>query len=300
MNRREFLHHFSIYLLTTSATCGMGRAACAQWPGQGGDSTNGDSGWPIGARHGEQGVDARFRIEGCSLSGDLANRFNFIRSSGIPQIDQATVSEVRNLAGVTGLHPSFAFLDDKRAKNAFAIKQDIINGRSPHGAVAMGVRLIQDFLELPTLNRYSNSLCIQAALVHEWAHIGQFTYGVRASRIKHTELMADFMAGWYVGYKDAMTGRQSDVSSAMLGMFSLGDTNFSSPGHHGTPRERLEAYTSGVLFVRQGTGGGFDGGGGMAGGFLHDGGLNVGGGYGRPQPPDFATAFNYAAQTYIR
>ena len=292
MNRRDFLQHLSAYLAVTAATCGHWRTASAHLPEQGssGSSRNG-SGWPEPSGKRTSVYDdipadeyAGFQLEGCSLSGNLTNQFRFILSSGNPRIDQATVNEVRNLINVTGLYPSFAFLDDRESKNAFAIRQDIITGRSPHGAVAVGIRLIQDFLTLPALNRFNNDLCIQAALVHEWAHIGQFVYGVQASHTKYTELMADFMAGWFIGYKETAMGWQTDVSSAMLGMFSLGDTNFNSPGHHGTPRERLEAYTSGVVVVRQA----------RSAGYLY------GGGYGLAQVPDFRTAFQFAAQTYIR
>ena len=167
----------------------------------------------------------------------------------------------------------------------------------------MGVRLIQEFLRLPTPNPQTNTLCIQAALVHEWAHIAQFNYGVRGSRVKYTELMADFIAGWYLGYKDAFTGAGSDPTAPMLGMASVGDTNFNSPGHHGTPQERYGAYLAGFNFVKSGGGGGI--GGGVLGGFFTGGagaygGSGYGGGYGRAQPPHFRTAFHHAAQKFIR
>ena len=312
MDRRIFLHHFGAYLAATSALCTTCKTAFAQWPGQGGNgSASSGDGWPSSSNNFDAPTnDSRdddyggssYRLEGCSLSGDLASRFRFVRSSGIPQIDQATFQEANYLAQVTGMQPSLAFLDDRESKNAFAINQDIISGRSPHGAVAMGVRLIQEFLQLPTPNPQTNSLCIQAALVHEWAHIAQFNYGVRASRTKHKELMADFIAGWYLGYKDAFAGAQSDPTAPMLGMASVGDTNFNAPGHHGTPQERYGAYLAGFQFVKGGGGGGV--GGGVQGGFFTGGGAygvgGYGGGGGRAQPPHFRVAFQHAAQRYIR
>lgn len=307
MNKRQFLRHFSAYIAATSAICMSARSAVG-WLDDIEQPGSDDPPWvdtqPDVPRRQEPGGgdgDA-YRLEGCALSGDFANRFRFLASSGIPQIDQATFQEANNLARVTGMQPSLAFLDDLASKNAFAIRQDIIAGRSPHGAVAMGVRLIQEFLRLPTPNPITNTLCIQAALVHEWAHIAQFNYGVRASRVKHTELMADFIAGWYLGYKDAFAGVQSDPTAPMLGMASVGDTNFNSPGHHGTPQERFGAYLAGFNFVRGGGGGGI--GGGARSGFFAGGGPygdgGFGGGRGWIQPPHFNVAFRHAASQYLR
>ena len=201
------------------------------------------------------------------------------------------------------MQPSLAFLDDMQSKNAAAFREDVISQRSRHGAVALGVRLIQEFLELPTVNPVENALCIQAALVHEWAHIAQFNYGIQASQVKFMELMSDFIAGWYLGYKDAFSGGQSDPTSPMLCMASVGDTNFNDPAHHGTAKERFGAYRAGFQFVNGGGGGGV--GGGIRSGFFGGGGAYGGGGYGggygnSAQPPHFRAAFEHAARKYIR
>lgn len=308
MNRREFMRHFSVYLASTSAACVYCNTAFA-WLDEIEQPSGDDQSWVNKSPQGlpqqeprESNQQQTYDLQGCSLTGDVARQFRFVRSSGIPQIDQATFQEANYLAQVTGMQPSLAFLDDRRSKNAFAINRDIISGRSPHGAVALGVRLIQEFLQLATPNPQTNALCIQAALVHEWAHIAQFNYGVQASRVKYTELMADFIAGWYLGYKDAFTGAASDPTAPMLGMASVGDTNFNSPGHHGTPQERFGAYLAGFRFVQGGGGGGI--GGGVLGGFFTGGGAYGGGGYGggngRAQPPHFRVAFQRAARQFIR
>ncbi len=299
------MNQFVAYLATTSITCLHANSATA-WLNEIEESPSKNESWvepsPQTIPQRENSPRTDNGIQGCSLTGSLANQFRFVRSSGFPHIDQATFQEANYLAQVTGMQPSLAFLDDRMSKNAFAIRQDIISGQSPHGAVAMGVRLIQEFLQLPTPNPQTNSLCIQAALVHEWAHIAQFNYGVRASRVKFTELMADFIAGWYLGYKDAFVGVNSDPTAPMLGMASVGDTNFNSPGHHGTPQERYGAYLAGFKFVKNGGGGGI--GGGARGGFLSSSGSyginGFGGGNGRTQPPHFRVAFQHAAQQFIR
>ena len=311
MNRRDFLRNCSYYLTVTATTCGTSRAAFgSMFPKQNdGEMNNRNSMFPDGRElepprvEPQQPVAGNFNFEGCSYSGDFANQFRFLRSSGNPRIDQATFEEANNLVRVTGMQPSLAFLDDMQSKNALAFRRDIISQRSEHGAVAMGVRLIQEFLELPTPTPSTNALCVQAALVHEWAHIAQFNFGVQASHVKFMELMADFIAGWYLGYKDALIGGQADPTSPMLCAASVGDTNFNDPAHHGTPKERFGAYLAGFQFVKGGGGGGL--GGGVQSGFFAGGGAYGGSGYGggfgsRAQPPHFTTAFQHAARMYIR
>ena len=84
--------------------------------------------------------------------------------------------------------------------NAFAIKVDIVNGRSPHGAVVLGLAMMGRMLR-----ETGDVTALGAILVHEWAHIGQFTLGVssRDRTVRPTELMADFVAGWYHGFRCA-------------------------------------------------------------------------------------------------
>ena len=313
MNRRELLRNGSYYLATTATICGTcGAALGSMFPGQGDEGvSNANSMFPGDER---LDVDERsdpkvedpattgFQLDGCTFNGVFGNQFRFVPSSGDPRIDQATFEEANHLARVTGMQPSLAFLDDRKSKNAVAFRQDIISGRSPHGAVAMGVRLIEELLAMPTLDPSANPLCIQGVLVHEWAHIAQFNHGIQASRVKGMELMADFIAGWYLGYKDAFFGRQSDPTSPMLCMASVGDTNFNDPAHHGKPEERFGAYRDGFLFVKGGGGGGL--GGGVQGGFFTGDGTYGGGGYGggygsHSQPPHFEAAFRRGAQKYI-
>lgn len=314
MNRRNFLRDFGIYVAATMATCGGCRTAFGgMFPGQKSDSTGGgNSMFPksetltppeLQSPQVSQPKVDKFGIEGCSFYGDIGSRFRFVRSSGIPQVDQAVFGEANHLLRVTGMQPSLAFLDDRRSKNAVAFNKDVIARRSSHGAVALGVQLIQHLLELPTGKQQLNPLCIQAVLVHEWAHIAQFAYDIRATSVKYTELMADFMAGWYLGYKDTFVGGNVDSTPVRVCMTSMGDTNFNNPAHHGSPSERLGAFASGFEYVKGGHAGGLGGGrvGGFftgGGGYGHDG---FGGGYGtgRKRPPHFREAFAYARQKYI-
>ncbi len=301
MNRRQFIRHFGVYLAATSATCATCLTAFAQWPGSDNSQPN-DNGWPSTDNSSNLGESASgYQLEGCSLKGNLDglnNRMRFLQSSGNRNIDQGVFGEANILLQVTGLQPSLAFLDDSNGKNAFAMQEDAISRRSRHGAVAIGVRLIGDLLAMPSMNPANNTLSIQAVLVHEWAHIGQYAAGLGGHQGKGPELMADFVAGWYIGAKSRSAGTNVDISSAMVSMFSLGDTNFNSASHHGTPNERLAAYVNGAKY---GTGAGY--GGGLGGGYGNGmyGIQRFGGGQGAGNGiPTFQAAFQLAAQTYMR
>ena len=315
MHRRDFLRNFSAYLAATASICSGCRAALGgMFPGQNDKEARGDNSMfpkrdilepptPQVPQVPQPEV-GNLALEGCSFYGNVGSRFRFLRSSGNLRIDQATFQEANYLVRVTGMQPSLAFLDDRDSKNAVAFNQDVISRTSRHGAVALGVQLIRNLLSLPTGRRGMNPLCIQAVLVHEWAHIAQFDQRVQATRVKYKELMADFIAGWYLGYKDTFVGGNVDPSASMICMTTMGDTNFDNPAHHGSPEERLRAFADGFHFVKGGGGGGL--GGGRDRGFFTGGGAYGGGGFGggygsgAQQPPHFREAFAYAVREYIR
>ena len=320
MIRRHFLRDISGYLAAVAASCGACRTAFGMFPGQdNGQPKAGNSFFPDNRRLNPPAPQPRepepevstssgsFRMEGCTLSGNFnlgPGGFRFLSSSGDPRVDRLTFEEANILAGVTGLQPSLAFLDDGNVANAFAAKADVISGRSPHGAVALGRGIIRQMLQ-----RTGDITAIGAVLVHEWAHIGQFVAGVRSRErtVAPTELMADFIAGWYHGYRCAHSCQQHDPSFAATGLASVGDYNTQDKGHHGTPKQRAAAYRDGYRFVAGGGGGGIYG-------FRQSeiqnliagynnpyggGGYGGGSGYGRARPPHFQEAFRHAARKYV-
>ncbi|MDT0649066.1 hypothetical protein [Autumnicola edwardsiae] len=88
-------------------------------------------------------------------------------------------------------------------------------------------------------------------LAHEWAHEIQFlNYGDwypngaaedPAADTRYTELEADFMAAYYMTHKRGATYNWKRVEDFFNLFFQIGDCSFASPGHHGTPLQRLEA-----------------------------------------------------------
>lgn len=308
MNRRQFLNQFGIYLAATSTTCVTCRLAFG-WLNEieplGGESPSwvDTSPQPSIDPESENTPSGSYRLTGCTLSGNFSGPggFRFLPTTGNPQMDQVIFEEARNLAFITGLQPSLAFLDDRKAPNAFATNRDIINGRSPHGAVALGIAIMAKMYR-----ETGDITAIGAVLVHEWAHIGQFVANVRsnARTVKPTELMADFVAGWYHGFRCALGCQRPDPRFAQYALASVGDYDTNKQGHHGTPEERYNAYLEGYQYVANGGGGGIYGlqqfqqqlmnfGNPYAGGF------NSSGGYGGQRTPQFREAFQYAYRKYV-
>ncbi|KAA1418159.1 hypothetical protein FE697_020185 [Mumia zhuanghuii] len=88
-------------------------------------------------------------------------------------------------------------------------------------------------------------------MAHEFAHHVQFELGVfdtgptdPAEATRRTELMADAMAAYYGVHKKGLALNQKRVTDALLSFYTVGDCQFASPGHHGTPlqRERAAAW----------------------------------------------------------
>lgn len=243
LTRRSFLRALGAFFAVTSANCSAVAHALAG---------------PDVRAHPAQyfpGSDAYSPVPltGCTLTGDAAQSFRArirpLPSTGNPFFDQRFRAEYQALVSTMGHPPSFAFLDDAHAANAIALNVDVVSGTSPFGAILFGVRLLAEQLRKPHPVPLDNAWTIAAIMAHEWTHIVQFATGPRSPRTRNTELMADFMAGWYLGAKQryySFWGRGSDVRAAFRSFFDMGDTNFDQPGHHGTHAERLTAVMQGV------------------------------------------------------
>jgi hypothetical protein len=89
---------------------------------------------------------------------------------------------------------------------------------------------------------------IRVILAHEFAHHVQFELGVfetgptdPAEATRRTELMADAMAAYYGTHKKGLALNKKRVADALLSFYTVGDCQFDSPGHHGTPLQRERA-----------------------------------------------------------
>ena len=89
---------------------------------------------------------------------------------------------------------------------------------------------------------------IRVIMAHEFGHHVQFELGVfdtgptdPAEATRRTELMADAMAAYYGTHKKGLALNRKRVADALLSFYTVGDCQFDSPGHHGTPLQRERA-----------------------------------------------------------
>ncbi len=81
-------------------------------------------------------------------------------------------------------------------------------------------------------------------MAHEHAHILQFSNGIRGPG-QSLELHADFMAGWYMGFKVLAGTPSIDIRVLATSLFNKGDYDFNSPQHHWTPQQRVQVMAEG-------------------------------------------------------
>ncbi|MBL8213910.1 MAG: hypothetical protein JNK87_24540 [Bryobacterales bacterium] len=187
------------------------------------------------------GCTGQLRAEGCLLaagqsSGSLGG---FSPTTGNVRLDSAFTREYQLLSQVMGVRPGLFILDDRNGSNAYATPQSV-NGLTD-GTVLFGYRLLTE--EWNTSKGFNFS--IPAILAHEFGHITQFRFGARMPG-KVTELQADFIAGWYMGNRDMLSGySRAALEQGARAFFSKGDYQFNEEGHHGTPQERMNAFLRG-------------------------------------------------------
>ena len=87
-----------------------------------------------------------------------------------------------------------------------------------------------------------SELPVAGVLAHEWGHQVQFQFGwaqPTEPTVRRIELEADMWSGFYMALAKGWTGNQ--LNSYFQTLFDIGDFNFHSRGHHGTPNQRLAA-----------------------------------------------------------
>jgi predicted metalloprotease len=97
--------------------------------------------------------------------------------------------------------------------------------------------------------RAIGAFAVAYVIAHEYAHNVQQESGILAGRTRAlpTELDADCLAGtwarWDYGKGQLDSG---DVQEALDAALAVGDFDFLSPQHHGTPQERHDALLTGL------------------------------------------------------
>ncbi|MBY3216685.1 hypothetical protein HFO21_20375 [Rhizobium laguerreae] len=162
--------------------------------------------------------------------------------SGNGDLDKFLGRALVRAASELGINPAFGFYDDSDGPNAKASPEVDGNVPGTWGTVVFGRTLFKGELS----NYDPSGMTILAIIAHEFGHIIQFKRGLREvlleqqSTVKRLELHADVLAGYYLGRRKAQTPSLSFLSAGEV-FHRIGDTNFNSPGHHGTPDERANA-----------------------------------------------------------
>jgi len=217
-----------------------------------------------GGDHVEGGLSSALSVsKGCSRlrfgsAGDKGQSA-LQRSSGSQLLDGMLSQESGRLANMFLVSPAVAWFNDSGSGNAYATPETRL-GRAD-GTIAMGIHLSTSIVRKygSSLGPYATWIAM-GVLAHEFGHIAQFKR-VEAQGLRHTykypELHADFLAGAYLAqraleaYQYNGTNLLPVLNLAMQQFFSIGDTAFNSPDHHGTGPERANAYQAGVRLQQQ-------------------------------------------------
>jgi len=163
-----------------------------------------------------------------------------VAGTGNRVLDDDLQLEATRLEKAFGVRSEIQFVNDSQSPNAYADPFE--------RTVYLGVHLLKSELGDPQ----GGPTAIVGIEAHEFAHILQGSHGTRLVG-RNAELQADFMAGWYLArqYKRRALKPREFARS----LYDKGDWNFYSPGHHGTPQQRVTAmlagYKSADLSVEQ-------------------------------------------------
>jgi uncharacterized protein len=81
---------------------------------------------------------------------------------------------------------------------------------------------------------------------HEYAHGMQTVYGFGAGQGAINELQADCLAGLYMAATPDIVFDEQDIWEVAALANNIGDYNYWSQQHHGTPEQRVEAVVHGL------------------------------------------------------
>jgi hypothetical protein len=177
-------------------------------------------------------------------SGDFQPDLTLIRDkSGIIDLDNNINIETQTLDSFFGFSqsggPEFAFYQDDREP----IAARAVRGYYSACKIYLGLKLVtNEVRENPSRWRS----VIIGILAHEWAHALQYR-SYLDERLFMWETHADYMAGWYLGARQAMGTQSLDVDAFSNALFAHGSRPFNEDSY-GLPEQRAAAVKAGYLF----------------------------------------------------
>jgi predicted metalloprotease len=171
-------------------------------------------------------------------NGDVSfDNIQLFSTSGNQHIDQVTIQELLFMNTRFLVYPVLFFYD---GDNAMATRK-IYSPKGPDGTVAFGHQLFNSLL----IRDGGFGAAIPIVIAHEFGHIVQFKYGgfKNVSNMRK-ELFADYLAGAYLAIRGGL-----DVNVVLEAFEDMGDTEFGSVDHHGSPEQRRDALLEGYNHV---------------------------------------------------
>lgn len=132
------------------------------------------------------------------------------------------------------------FLNPLLTFNAFAAPADPYFNTPKK--IVMGDGIQQAYFDLGY-----GDVATQAIMAHEYGHQVQFanpalvTFDYSPEGTRLTELMADAFAGYFLTHSRGASMNWNRVKDFLTVFYSIGDCQFSSASHHGTPNQRMRA-----------------------------------------------------------
>ena len=175
----------------------------------------------------------------CSAVTGASDGITGLGGYGDPHVDQLIIQELHFLAQCLGVHPAFYFFDDAGGHNAYSTEVSL-RDQSADGTVVFGRGLHQDQM-LSSLGGTN----VPIILAHEFGHTVARKFHLELPT-KENELFADYIAGGYMFYRNR-DFKSVDMQSAFRAFFNMGDNDFTSSSHHGTPESRTRCLRQGYL-----------------------------------------------------
>lgn len=191
---------------------------------------------------------SHIQAQTCFMNSFSSFNGMLFKASGSQHLDYVMTQEYNFLVAKFGVLPDLFYYNDGNGSNAYATSE-VLNPYFRDGRIAIGFNLIKKECAEST-----SKTCISVAIImaHEFAHIVDFKYKVQMSnnlRGKKSELFADYLAGCYMHLRSIQYG-YTDVRDAAKTFYKLGDYQFNSELHHGTPDQRVNALMAGYEYSR--------------------------------------------------
>jgi hypothetical protein len=176
----------------------------------------------------------------CYKAGQKISSGYTLITSGYAELDKIVFEEINRLQIFFGVKIDFFYLKENYDENAFYNPSCEYNC---NGSVFLGYNMLNK-----QLKKEHGIECVKAILAHEFGHCVQHLMNWKELG-KWRELHSDFMAGYYMG--SIYQHSDSEVDALFKEFFSMGDTEYFRPGHHGTHQERQCAFLEGYFFAKE-------------------------------------------------